>query len=440
MDEHLEVLVSTVRDLVESQRADTAAATVEGLHPSDLSAVLAELEIEPRATLILALRPDDAAQAVWELDEDDRLQTLASLDDGAVRTLAATLPDDGVADLMRQLDPARVATLLPEVAPDRRATVERLLGHEEQTAGALMSTSFVAVAPGTRVGDVFDVLRAHRDAGFVYYVYILDGAGHPLGVTTLRDLVVADPSSVVDASMRTDLLTVTVHADQEEVARIASRYDLLAVPVVSEGRMLGVVTADDVLEVLESEAEEDIERFVGSVELEPRRSALVAGVRARTPWMLGTFAIELAVAWAFLRPLPLRSERTLLAFLPLLLFTGGNAAIASAGVALRRIVRGERSPFRLISRELQGAVLLGAVAAVLCGAALFLGAERPALTAVIAATVGLTVAVSSMVGAMAPLVLWGLGRDPALASGPLMGVLADAAALGVYLLAARVLL
>lgn len=440
MDAHLAVIVEAVRELMAAGEVGTAVAAVDTLHPSDLATVLAALDGEERTRLILSLDAGVVARAVWELEDPERAETVRMLSDDVVAALAAALPDDGAADLVQELPADRRAQVLAALPRGHVAALQELLGHAEETAGGLMTTSFVAVASGTRVDEVFDVLRAHRDTAFVYYVYVLDAQGHPVGVTSLRELIVADPSSAVDALMRSDPVSVGPGEDQEEVARLASRYDLLAVPVVSsDGRMLGIVTADDVLEVLASEAEEDVERFVGSFETEPGRRTILAVVRARTPWVLGTFAVELAVAYAFLRPLPAPRLAALIAFLPLLLFTGGNAAIAAAGGVVHRLRSGAAGR-GVVTREVQGAALLAMLGAVCTGGVLFLAGVDARLAGAVSASVGLTVLLSSVVGSLAPLVLGGVGRDPALASGPLLGALADVAALAVYLIAARAFL
>lgn len=386
--------------------------------------------------MVAALEPALAAAAVWEMDDEPRSATLAGLRDEVVVKLLDELPDDGAADLLAALEVSRRAGVMGALEPARRAAVEPLLRQVPGTAGALMSTLFVSVAPGSKVADALRVLRTAKKGGFVYYVYVLTPRGEPRAVTSLRELVVADPDAAIESVAHRDLVSVTASTDQEEVARIASRYDLLAVPVLSaDGRMLGLVTADDVLEVLNEEADEDIERFVGSMDTDVGRTDLWSVLRRRAPWVIGAFAVELAVGYAFLRPLP--RGRSLFAFVPLVLFVGGGSAIGAAGAMLRRLTLGERSVARLLAREVQGGLLLGAVAAAVCAGALFLAGQDSSLVGVVSWSVGATAFVSATLGCVAPVVIKGFGRDPALASGPLLGVLADAAALAVFLFAAR---
>ncbi len=202
--------------------------------------------------------------------------------------------------------------------------------------------------------------------------------------------------------------------------------------------MLGVVTADDVLEVLSDEADEDLERFAGGGETGPGHG-FAAVFRARLPWALATFVVELAIAVVLLRPLPERSLRILLAFLPLLLLTGGSSALASAGVMLRRM-RTQTGAVRLLAREVQGALLLAVIGAAATLLLLRLTGQPARLATVVSTSVGATVFVSSAMGAAAPAIFRALRRDPALASGPLLGGLADAASLAVYLASAKALL
>jgi magnesium transporter len=357
---------------------------------------------------------------------------------------------DDVAEILTEDVPERQHELLTAMEPRDAAEVRSLLSFPPKSAGRLMTDKFVRVRPEMSAADVIAFLRrSDPEIESFTDLYVLNPAQQLLGVVPLRAVITSPPERRMSEIMNPHIVTVPPETDQEQVARLVARYDLLALPVVGDGRMLGIVTVDDVIDVLVSEGTEDVLRFAGiegGPELDqPYFSVpMLRVVRRRVGWLLLLFLAE-TFTGSVLRLFESELARVvaLSFFIPLLIGTGGNTGAQTVSTLIRGLALGEirtRDAWRVVLRELWSGLLLGLIlGAVAFGRALLWGSSYP-----LAAVVGLTIIVictwANTIGSLIPLVAHKVGIDPAVVSAPLITTLVDATGLAIYLLIAKVLL
>jgi magnesium transporter len=430
--------------LASAERTGEALGLLEALRPADAADLLESLGDDMLARLVRVWDPVRAARALQELEPDRQA------------ALAERIPPENLAPVLDAMAPDQAAGFLQEVEPDRRARilgrmereeasdVAELLDYPEGSAGRFMSQDFVAVGERATADEVIRTLReVPEDVELIYYVYVLGGSDQLKGIVSLRALITADGGRPVRELMETDLQSVRPDDDREAVADLVSRYNLLAVPVTDElGRMLGIVTVDDVLEIMEQEAEEDVLRFAGMVEEDDQRELRAwPAVRRRLPWLAAATVIELSLAYLVLRPLPTELLVITVAYIPLLVFVGGNTAISAAARVLVRLDTGRSeswSPWGQARKELEAGLLLALFAGVLTLPLLLVLGRGWEFSAVVALALAITVVAGAGLGAALPVVLQRLRLDPAIASGPLLGSAMDIVSLTVYITLAHV--
>ena len=431
---------------VAAGEAEAAVRLAAEVHPADLAEFVLKMPAEARSRLLAWLPPEQAAQVVEELPTAVQSEVLAVLGRRRAGAVLEEMSSDEVADLLGELPPQRAVDLLGLLQEDEAADVRSLLAYLDDTAGGLMTTEFVALQDDLTAAEAIDALRRLApDAETIYYVYVVDREERLQGVLSLRELIVAPPETPIRQIMRTRVVTVPPDMDQEEVARVVAKYDLLAVPVVDgAGRILGIVTVDDVVDVLEEEASEDIYRLTAT----PRGVAAAGSpwlrARLRLPWLVGLLLGELVVA-KVIQGFEGTLERVaqLAYFIPLLAATAGNVGTQSLATAVRGLATGEiargQAP-RVLLRELQVglllAVALAATSAVLVYAVL--GDGPVAVTVGVA--MGVNTLVAAAIGVLVPLALHWLRVDPAVASGPFVTTTLDVVGTLVYFLTATWLL
>ena len=425
--------------------AAAAAELAAQVHPADLAEFVLKMAPASRSRLLAWLPPEQAALVVEELPPPVQSEILAVLGRQRAGAVLEEMASDEVADLLGELPPQRAVDLLGLLKEPEAADVRSLLSYLDDTAGGLMTTEFVALQDDLTAAEAIDALRRLApDAETIYYVYVVDGEERLQGVLSLRELIVAPPETPIRRIMRTRVVTVPPEMDQEEVARIVAKYDLLAVPVVDgAGRILGIVTVDDVVDVLEEEASEDIYRLTATPEGAAAGTSWLRA-RLRLPWLVGLLLGELVVA-RVIQGFEGTLERVaeLAYFIPLLAATAGNVGTQSLATAVRGLATGEiargQAP-RVLLRELQVGLLLAVVLALTSGLLVYgvLGHGPVAVTVGVA--MGVNTLVAAAIGVLVPLGLSWLRVDPAVASGPFVTTTLDVVGTLVYFLTATALL
>jgi len=441
----LEVDESFVDDIVtllsEGQRG-MVLNLVADLYPADIALLIRHLPKAEAGRLFRWLPPELGSDTLAEMEDAVRSRLLSGLAPETLIDLIDALDTDDAADVLADLSDEVALQVLPDL--EDAADLTELLEYGEETAGGIMAREYVAIPPDWTLREATEEVRRNAaDVEEVYTAYVVDENGTLLGTLSLKQLLLSAGSVKVRDIMDPDFISVAPEVDQEEVARVVQRYDLVSVPVVDEaGRMRGRITIDDVVDVIRDEAEEDIQLMSGLTGREETVDTAVQVSRGRLPWLIiGLVGSGLSgtVIGAF--EATLQQAVVLATFIPIVTAMGGNAAVQSAAIAVQGLGSGElwlSDAFRRIGKEMLVALLNGiVVAALLCGTVAALGMGD--VTALVT-TLGLTMLAVSLVattnGALIPFLLTGLGIDPASAMGPFVTTLNDILGLAIYFLIA----
>ena len=430
-----ELTTRILRRLLASGVTSRAGRLLSRVHPADLGPMLAVLTPEETRTVVeLLFAQRRAAYTLSELPPDIFRQVVDALHDDRLAAVLSRLEIDDMLALVEELPEERrdgVVALLPE---QRRADLQKIELYPESSAGRVMTTDFVALDAKMSAEEAIDHIRARGagvDSDSILYLYVVDEDSRLLGVVPIRRLVTAPPSRTCGELMVRDPLSVHADTDQEEVASIVARYNLLAVPVVDEmGRMEGVITVDDVIDVIREEATEDIYNLAGLSDEDRVFSPVHLSVRKRLPWMVVNLATAFLAAWIVgLFERTIEKVVLLAVFMPVVAGMAGNGGTQALTVVARGIALGElefSSGLRAIWKELAVGLAIGVTTGLLAAAVAYLWGGNPVLGLVVAAAMLVSLGVAGLVGSAVPLVLKALGHDPALGSSVVVTTFTDA--------------
>lgn len=445
-------------------RLDSARtmSTRPEIEAAELREVWWDLSTAERVDRFRVLAPNEAEEFFFDLDPSDQSELLIALEPAERRRWLRLLAPDDAADLVQETDEEHHAGLLVLLDETKRKEVAALLAYAEDEAGGLMSSRFARVRPEMTVDAAIAYLRRQAVSSIepetIYYVYVLDARQHLLGVVSFRDLFAAPGEHTIREVMRTEVVTVQEELDQEAVARVLTEHDLLAVPVVDrDGVLKGIVTVDDVVDVVEEEATEDIQKYGAMEALEEPylRIGFVSLVRKRAGWMVVLFTAQLVTTSVIARFETRLAERVqsvgdlgalafmLMAFLPLIISSGGNSGSQASTLVIRAMALGEvriRDWLRVARRELATGVTLGLILGALGLLRVVVGNAigEPAsvgwiiLAGIVSTSLVGVVIFGTLVGSMLPFLLRIAGLDPASASAPLVATISDVTGLLIY--------
>jgi magnesium transporter len=429
---------------------------VSEFHPEDIAELLEDLSAREAVALVRALATETAADVVERLSPHRQVLVFNAIDTGrAVELLGEMDPDDRV-DLLQELEEGDAAALLAALErrePEAAEEVRELVQYEPETAGGLMTTEFASLPPETKVWEAMEAARRfgrEEMAELLYYIYVCSPAGELLGVVSLRDLILSDPGQALSEIMTENVFQVSSFDDQEKVAHEIARYDLAALPVVdSMSRMLGVITVDDVVDVVIEEATEDAQKMGGVVPLEDSyfETGWAEFVWKRGVWLVLLFVAQLLTASVIRENQDfLQATLELVLFIPLIIASGGNAGSQSATLIIRAMAVGELTPrdwAKVLGRELLIGLSLGVALGFMGFAGGWFAGETVSPVA-IATAVGTSVlaivTLSTMIGSLLPLLIRRVGLDPAVSSTPFIASVVDVLGLIVYFAVANVIL
>lgn len=425
--------------MVEAGDRGALRTTLLQLHPADIARFVDDLSDENRLLVFALLSNPVAAEVLDEARED----TTEALVDGTgwdrLSLVVEELEADDAAELIADLSDESAEQLLRSMPDEAARELEGALAYGEDSAGRLMTTTYVAVRYDRTVGQALDGIREQiQRTDDIYYVYVIDASRTLVGVVSLRALVAAPPDIDVGLVCDPDVVRVSTRTDRELVAQNMAKYDLLAVPVVDDdGHLVGMITIDDAVDVLTEEAAEDLLRVSGSFE-EPtgRRPRLFGPVFYRLPWLLVTVIGELAVGLlmsSFIEEI--QRVIVLALFIPIVTATAGSVGVQSLAGALGAFQEGRapNRPVRMALREIRYGLMLGLASGLVGGALAFAWQLDPWLGLHIGLSMTLSLALAAGIGSAVPLTLGRVGVDPTIASGPLITTVNDALNLAIYL-------
>jgi magnesium transporter len=416
----LDDVLAQLRAALERDDLAGAVAVIESLQPADRADLVQELGDAEQVALLSELHPADSADVLEEMEDEDAAALAELLSVADLAEILDEMEADEAADVLGDLSPERAAEALREM--EEPEEVIPLLQYPDDTAGGLMTPAVVTLRRDWQAQEALaELRRAEPMADSVYYLFVTDEKGLLQGVVGLRDLVVAAPETAIEAMMDPNVISVPVSADQEVCARTLSRYGFLALPVVDEvGHLVGVITADDLIEVAEDEATEDMYRMVGISGEEQVFGPLRSSVLKRLPWLavnMITLFIAITVVDVFE---PVIAGMVVLAtFLPLVSGEGGNAGSQTTTVIVRGIALGEvdeRNGVRALGKEFAAALINGAIIGLGTGLAIYLWKGEWVIGLAVMLAMILNFLMAAVAGVMVPLGLKLIKVDPALAS------------------------
>jgi magnesium transporter len=448
MTERLELLYKVVESLMAERKFQAVKELLSTLEPADISDLLVDIP-QVQRVLLFRLLPKDLAIEVFEhMEGPEREELLNSFTDREAAEIIEDMSDDDRTALFDELPAKTVKKILQHLSPEERTIANSLLNYKPSSAGRLMTPEYIDLKADMTASEALQHIRREaRSKETIYTCFVMDSKRHLLGTVDLEDIILAQPETPVSALMNEDPISVETGTDQEECAQIMSRYDMHALPVVdSEGRLVGIVTFDDVLDIVEEEATEDFERMAGIQPVE--EGYLETGVftlaRKRLPWLvicIAAQAISSSVlsSYSFL----IQSVVPLTFFIPLLIGTGGNVGNQSSTLVIRGMTLGDiewKNLRKVFLRELLTALLLGLPLGVLAIGRAYMLDTGPEVAMVVALALVAVVIVGNMAGVILPIIARLARIDPAVISGPFITTTVDVVGLVIYFEIARRLL
>ncbi|MBU1341678.1 MAG: magnesium transporter [Proteobacteria bacterium] len=450
-NEQIKVLTASLKRLLRRGATKQLANIIKKTHMADLSIAFKELSADNRERLFRLMKdPEQIGLLFSTLDENLFLEFVKSVEFDKLVDIFDHMPSDDAACLLTLMDDEISDQILSKMQKEESDNVEQLMSYGEDTAGSIMVTDFIALEEEVKAKQVIEALQnKYLDVEMPFYIYVVDAYGKLVGVSSLRQLVVVHPEKPLKEFMAKDLVSVTPYTDREEVARLVSRYDYLAVPVVDDdNKIVGIVTVDDVIDILHEAATEDILKMAGVGEEYIETQTILRGTRIRLPWLFASFLGGVAaffIIGGFEEDLA--KFTTLAAFIPVIMGMGGNIGTQSSTIVVRGIATGRinlQDFSRVVSKELAVGVILGIIYGIFIGIIAKLTFAAEPFSVPLAFAVGLAIitsmSVAALVGSMVPLIFERLNIDPAVATGPFVTTSIDIVSVYCYFMIANLLL
>ena len=457
MAERFEIVEKALIRMMEDKKYSTLRDILATMNPSDVAAIFAGLKDEKIPVMFRLLPKELAAETFVEMETEDQELLIRGFSDNELKEVLDELYVDDAADLVEEMPANVVKRILKQADPEMRSAINQILRYPDYSAGSIMTTEYVSLRPTMTVEEA--ILRIRRqgvDKETIYTCYVTDKDRTLIGMVTVKDLLLApDDEMLIQDLMLTNLIFVNTQADQEMVARMFSKYNFLAMPVVDgEGRMVGIVTFDDAMDVMEEEATEDMELMSGMTPSEKPylKSSPFELFKNRIPWLMlmmvsATFTGLIMTAFED----ALAAQIALSAFIPMLMGTGGNSGSQSSVTVIRGLSLGElqfKDIGHVLWTELRTALMCGVALAVVCFAKIWLVDHllfnNPDITLmvdlVVCCALCVTVVVAKIVGCLLPIGAKALNLDPAVMASPFISTIVDALSLLVYFLFANMIL
>ena len=456
MAEHTVTMESTLKKLLEEKKYASLKDVLVTMNPADVAAIFEEIADERLPRLFRLLPKEQAAETFVEMEPEQQELLIRGFSDAELREVIEELYVDDAVDLVEEMPANVVKRILAQADPQMRKEINDLLRYPENSAGSIMTTEYVSLRPQMTVAEAITrIRRTGVDKETIYTCYVTEG-GKLLGTVSVKDLLLcSDDSTPVSKIMDENVISVNTLTDQEEVAKMLSHYDFLALPVVdTDGRMVGIITFDDAMDVIVEETTEDIEKMAGMLPSEKSylRSSAWDLFKHRIPWLAllmvsATFTGMIITSFES----ALAAQVVLTAFIPMLMDTGGNSGSQASVTVIRALSLGElefSDAPKVIWKEIETAVLCGFALAALCFAKIMLvdrlilgNTDITTLTAfVVCFTMARPVLMAQVVGCSLPMGAKKLGFDPAVMASPFITTIVDALSLLVYFAIASALL
>lgn len=411
------------------------------LHPYDQAQFYEKVGPDLRQTIYLFLSPEEMAvifEAI-ELEDDEYEQFLTEMDTSYGAAMLSYMYTDDAVDVLNELDNEQRESYLEMMDSETAEEINELLSYEEYTAGAIMTTEYVSILENSTVRSAMAVLRNEApNAETIYYIFVVNDMRHLTGVISLRDLIIAKEDALISDIMSEHVVSVKVTDDQENVAQIMKDYNFLAIPVIDENReMQGIITVDDIIDVIDEEASDDYSKLAGISDMDDIDAGPLKAATKRLPWLIVLLFLGMLTANLMGQFEGTLDKVALLAvFIPLISGTSGNSGTQALAVAIRGIATGEvggSSKFKLLAKEFLTGLITGIVCAIIVVGIVFFWKHQIVIGLLVGAAICCSIVVATLAGSFIPLLMHKFGIDPAVASGPFITTLNDVTSILIYL-------
>jgi magnesium transporter len=439
VDQKLQILLDTVRKLIRRGAFPNLSKVLAKSHPADVAHLFRYLDLkEQRILFNLIEEPETAAYVLSELDHSTGAQLLEQIEKETITEVLQEMPYDDAVEIIRNMPEELAEEILNIMQDEHSEEIEQLLQYEEDTAGGIMATEIFSLEENLTVREAIVALQEAKDVEMVFYVYVTDEHNHLVGVLSLRQLLIVPPNTKLKNIMTRDVISVRTDMDQEEVAQLVAKYNILAIPVVDEGnKLVGIITVDDVIDVMRQEATEDMYRMAGASDEEllyGYQSFKIA--RLRLPWLVTNLfggVITGYLMWLF--KVTLKEVIALISFIPVITGMGGNVGGQSATIVVRGFATG-RVDFSILRkvffREMRVGLIMGSVCGLVIGLVALVWHHNPYLGVVVAIAMVTAMTVAASMGVLAPSFFKKIGIDPAIASSPFVQTANDITGILIY--------
>lgn len=438
--------VEATRRLLRRRAYPNLVRLLSKLHGNDCAEILSHLTLSEQCRLLEHLPDLELTTTIFSyLDEESRLKLIPHLSTPRLVAIIRLLPPDDAVDILGDMPPERLQEMLDQLPETLAKQINQLLAYDPQTAGGLMTTHYFVLNDTCTVAEALQRIRRAGTAETVFYLYVVDAEHRLVGVVSLRQLVMAEPDSLLRDLMETEVISITTDEDQAQIARLITQYDFLALPVVDRSHhLVGIVTVDDIIDVLSEEATEDMLRMAGVNPDEMLQASSRRTIRHRLPWLSVSWVGGLLASYVIDAHEETLSRLVMLAaFFPVITGMGGNAATQSLAIAVRGLATGSLNPRQFgatFLKEGRVGLSLGAIYGLLLGSVALVWQASPKLGLVVGIAIWAAMSIAATLGGLLPLMFARLRIDPAVASGPFLTTAIDVIGLAIYLATAKLLL
>ncbi len=446
-------LLSEAKELIFNNKYHELREMLEEYHVMDILDMMEQLDEEMKQRVFDCLTIDLAAQVLEESEPEQFKSFVINTDPEHIITILENMSLGDLADILKELEPESREAVIGLLNDEDSKAIKELLFYEEDTSGSTMTTGYISVYKDMNAQQAIKVVRTEgQEADTIYYIYVVDDEGSLVGVVSLKDLITARDSALVEDLMVENIISVGENDDREEAVRLVSKYDLLAIPVVdSLNHIKGIIMVDDIIDVIEEENTEDMYKFAGSSEHE--RDAIddenstffeqvTSSVRGRLPWLILTILGGLVAAKVFtlLESYVNYTSGTIFYYVPLIIGMGGNIGSQAAAVTAIVLNSNEKINTKLINKELVVGLITGVVCAVIAGVILYFFEPERSIYMIVSITILINMVVGASIGVLIPSIVKKLDEDTFFVSTPLITTILDIVGIAIYTVVAVLIL
>lgn len=445
-------LLGEVKSLIENNKILELRELLEEYHTIDIFDIMEHLEEDMKIKLFEVLPLDVAASILEESDAQFFSSTLSKIDIDHRKNILELMSLDDMADILSQLEEGEIENIMELLSKEDADDIKELLIYEEESTGGIMTTGYIEVNKDMTAKEAIEHMRSHaEEAETIYYIYVVDNAEKLVGVLSLRELITARDSSIIEDLMSENIISVYVDEDREEAVRLVSKYNLIAIPVIDrQKRLKGIITVDDIIDVMEEEASEDMYKFAGTSEQErdfvekvnpTSKEQIISSVRARIPWLIITLLGGLLsmVIFSNLDFIMNPTYASLVFFIPVVIGMGGNIGTQSSALAVM-VISNKDLEFKNVIREGMVGLITGIICSILIGLVIFIFMRDIDIVLVVSLSLFINMIVGAMIGAFMPFLFKKMDVDPSIISAPIIATLLDIVGIAIYLMITTLIL